>query len=729
MEKIDDNDEKIISEIKEIFSEIDSKLNNIDNKTDYEIKEYFLINKVWIEKYFSITKKEKIFKDLIYFILRKIPLHSKKYLFRHNENNYLYFNNFKLIPKNILSYFLSIINNNKNESEKDINLKKYNLTKIIFKSSKIILVLEENLCLEILNKNIIPEYLLCFKNNQHINIQQMIKIFIEEMKMEIPDKEKSDAVYDIETGKGIKITVINLGKIIEEEKSINIKMSEDNCNKMNQLWENKYKNKIDKHLDEIANKYNYNFQKQMNLNNEIIKEKLKTQNEEQNKIFTNNYNNIINQINDSKSEINDKDNENKISLILDNYIKKDNNNNKDIINNNNEKKFNDFLIIDEANGLNSINMDSNEPLNEEKINLIIAPTLFFLSNINPLIEYFIEKKESIQLYKFVEENCLLAIISEFVENIKNSKEEIKDSLNKIYLNYSHLIINSMLIKDNNLLNKINSPGNMLSYILQTLDMEQNKYNQLFNEQSIIDLNINNNKKENDIYNDEEMFKEYIDNSIKQKSFIYQKFHIIIKSSKLCKECNKRSYVYGSSPTLNIYLNKSSPIVTENFEDDEMYNALMCRINFPENISQLISPSYMSKKTEFCKNCKKYNEIIYNKNICILKNYLIVNVDRENDPKNEMIFIYPEILDLRKESNFIINLYQLTGVICKRINKGNYNIDEVEKDISHYICYFRKEKENKWICFDDKFGINEVENNCNIYNFKGVSALLYSKKEN
>ena len=70
MEKIDDNDEKIISEIKEIFSEIDSKLNNIDNKTDYEIKEYFLINKVWIEKYFSITKKEKIFKDLIYFILR-----------------------------------------------------------------------------------------------------------------------------------------------------------------------------------------------------------------------------------------------------------------------------------------------------------------------------------------------------------------------------------------------------------------------------------------------------------------------------------------------------------------------------------------------------------------------------------------------------------------------------------------------------------------------------------
>ena len=52
-----------------------------------------------------------------------------------------------------------------------------------------------------------------------------------------------------------------------------------------------------------------------------------------------------------------------------------------------------------------------------------------------------------------------------------------------------------------------------------------------------------------------------------------------------------------------------------------------------------------------------------------KEYLIINLDREKDPKNEMIFIYPEILDLRKQSKCIINLYELVGVISKKIEEN------------------------------------------------------------
>ena len=78
MEEKDDIDNKIIKQINNCFSEINSKLN--ENSSNTEIQEYFLISKSWLEKYLSISKKENIFKDLIYFMLQKMPLNSPKYI-------------------------------------------------------------------------------------------------------------------------------------------------------------------------------------------------------------------------------------------------------------------------------------------------------------------------------------------------------------------------------------------------------------------------------------------------------------------------------------------------------------------------------------------------------------------------------------------------------------------------------------------------------------------------
>ena len=278
-----------------------------------------------------------------------------------------------------------------------------------------------------------------------------------------------------------------------------------------------------------------------------------------------------------------------------------------------------------------------------------------------------------------------------------------------------------------------SPGDILSLILQNLDKEQNENNKYIagcqEESNIKFLNNINKGKTYDIYNENEMLQKFIDEfSINHKTFIYEKFNIILKSSKLCKICNKSSYAFESFPTLNIHLNKGKSLVNENDNDYEMYNALLCKIKFPENISQLLSPSYLSKKVELCKNCNKYNEVLINKNIFLLKEYLIINIDRQNDPKNEMIFIYPEKLDLTSQSSCIINQYQLIGVITKEINERNYNINDVDKNILKYICYFRKQNSNEWICFDESNNINDLENNNSIFNFKGVSVLIYSKEE-
>lgn len=736
MEEKDDIDNKIIEKINNCFSEINSKLN--ENSSNTEIQEYFLISKSWLEKYLSISKKEKIFKDLIYFMLQKMPINSPKYIYHYNLNNYNYLNNFKIIPTSVLPHFLSIIKNNKNISIEDNN---YIPSKIILSSNKIILILEEEMSLEILDRSIKPEYLLCFNKIDEISTDKMIEIYFEEMNSNIPENPGNNIIYDYELNDNIKITIINLEKILEEEKMEKNKISQDNCNKMNQLWENKYKMKMHKQFDLINNKYDKDFHLKINVKANELSKKLQDQAEEQNKIFKDNYNNVVNKINESRingdsqeikniESIQENNDDNKLSIIIDNYFgKKDQDDEKKEENHINNKNTNtntnnnDYEIL-------KIEQVVRKPLNEENINSILSPILFCLSQLNLLKEYFVEKKESINLYKFVEENTLSEILLNFFDEL--NEKGIGGDLNEIYSKYSDSFAKSLLMKVEE--KKLyDSPGDILSLILQNLDKEQNENNKYIagyqEESNIKFLNNINKGKTYDIYNENEMLQKFIDEfSINHKTFIYEKFNIILKSSKLCKICNKSSYAFESFPTLNIHLNKGKSLVNENDNDYEMYNALLCKIKFPENISQLLSPSYLSKKVELCKNCNKYNEVLINKNIFLLKEYLIINIDRQNDPKNEMIFIYPEKLDLTSQSSCIINQYQLIGVITKEINERNYNINDVDKNILKYICYFRKQNSNEWICFDESNNLNDLENNNSIFNFKGVSVLIYSKEE-
>ena len=721
-----------MNQIKECLTRIDLKLTENKENSNMDISEYFIINEAWLEKYLSLLEKDNIFKELIYCILEKIPLSPYKYIYHYHQEKYIYFNKLKIVPKNTLSHLLLIKNKNMNESNKKV----YNLSKVILIESKIIIILENEACLEVLNKNFMPEYLLCFNKNNNLTLEQIIDIFIKEMKLNIPENVKNNIVYEYENKNKIKIIIINIHLILEEQKKEKNELRLDNSNKIDQLWINKYKSKLDNHINEINNKYNLDFQNKLNLNTEILKENLKNQKIEQNKIFNDNYNNAINKYNNKKNdnemnntiEIINNDTKNKekqISLILDDYISKNNNKEtngiKDIKNENDKvnEKFDDFIIIDDK----DVNPNSIKSLNKKRLNLVIAPVLFFLSKIDYLIQFFKENKEQINLYKFLEENTISEKILDFFEELKEEKNLENNNKREIFIKHSNLLLKVLISKVKDKLYRLNSPGDILSVILENLDIE-NKF--LIEEQSTIVL-MNDNKNY-DIYNEQEMLQNFISqHSISKKSLVYEKFFIILKCTKLCKKCNKPSYEFQTFPTLNIYLNKGKSIVNENHSDFEMYNALLYKVNFPQDITQLLSPSYLKKKTGFCKGCDKFNEFIYNKYIFALKEFLIINIDRDNDPKNDMIFIYPEKLDLREESKIILNLYELTGVICKYIKKNNYNINDIENDISYYICYI-KNKENNWICFDENYNINELNTSTDIFNFNGVSLLFYSKIE-
>ena len=702
-EKVKLDNKLIISKIKQCELEIQGKLKRKkEEASSLIVEEYFLINKSWIKKYISLNQKDDLFKDLIFFILKKISFNPHKSIYQNNLKKYEYYNNIKLISKEILQNLISIINNENNNI----------LIKVLFVESKIILIMQKENSLEILNENYIPEYLLYFGQNQNISLDQMINIFIQEMKLKIPECNKeNNLIFDYVTNNKFIITIINLKIIMDEEKNNSNKILEDNNNIINKLWEDKYKLKLEKNFDDIDKKINENYQKQINLNNENYNHILKNQIQEQNKIFTENYNKSVIKLNNLKEEEDEE---------------KEKEENKEKIKINKEKEniekniYEDYIVLEPNKKFDVMKLED-----KDKINSFFSPVLFFLSQITSLTQYFKENEELIGLYNSIEDT-LTEILSNFFQRLIDlDDDKINMPLKGLFKENSNLVFDFLLSKMDKNSKIISSPGDILSFILENLQIEQDKYFQYLSEEdSIIEINKD---KKYDIYNEDEMLQKFVDlHTSDNNNLIYKKFHNIIKSSKKCKGCNKCSFDYNSFPTLKISLIRSNTLIGPIHPDYEIYNALINRVCFPENLSQLLSPSYSSIKKEFCKNCNNLNEMIYSNNIFTIKEYFIINIDRENDPKNEMMFIFPEILDLRKQSKCIINLYQLAGVICKKIKENSANINEQNNENSKYICYFKIEKSNKWIVFDENNKLSELQKNENVFDFKGVCVLIYSK---
>ena len=297
------DEQLIISKINKNELDIQEKIKKKIDESNIKLEEYFLINKTWIEKFISLNHKEELFKELIFYVLKKISFNPKKSIYQNKLKTYEYYNNIKIISKDIIPFLSSIIN-----SENAYN----NVSnKIIFIESKIIIIMEKESSLEILNEKYIPEYLVYFGENKNITLEKMINIFIKELKLQIPSCiNKDNIIFDYVTNSQYSITIINLNIISNKEKVSTNKIKGDNKLFLNKLWEDKYKKKLEKNLVEINNKLNANYQLQLNLSSENFNKRIKMQIEEQNKIFTENYNKSVIKLNNLKEE-EDEEKENK----------------------------------------------------------------------------------------------------------------------------------------------------------------------------------------------------------------------------------------------------------------------------------------------------------------------------------------------------------------------------------------------------------------------------------
>ena len=122
----------------------------------------------------------------------------------------------------------------------------------------------------------------------------MINIFIKELKLKIPDNlNTNNIIFDFVANDNIIIKIINLKTIQNKEQNYIDKLRDDNNDKINKLWEEKYKLKLEKNLDDIDKKLNEKYQNQLNINTKNFNQKIINQIEEQNKIFSEDYNKSV----------------------------------------------------------------------------------------------------------------------------------------------------------------------------------------------------------------------------------------------------------------------------------------------------------------------------------------------------------------------------------------------------------------------------------------------------
>ena len=94
------------------------------------------------------------------------------------------------------------------------------------------------------------------------------------MKTTIPEcMNENNILFDYVTNNKNIITIINLKILLEKENSFSNKINKENNIIIDKLWEDKFKLKLEKNLNEINNKLNSDFQSKININTENFDKK------------------------------------------------------------------------------------------------------------------------------------------------------------------------------------------------------------------------------------------------------------------------------------------------------------------------------------------------------------------------------------------------------------------------------------------------------------------------
>ena len=414
-------------------------------------------------------------------------------------------------------------------------------------------------------------------------------------------------------------------------------------------------------------------------------------------------NKIINNINNIKVDI--KNNINNIQADINNI--KNNMNNIKVDNSNDFNQIYNNSISDDKKdksqtiGLNNVNRKSS----------FINASIQCLSHTIPLTNYFLNEdnrdriiKNNISI-KNPDGPQLSPSYLNILENLWVNKGKLKDfSPTEFIKNIKDL--NKSFEKEEE-----NDVGDFIIFVLEQFDLELNdkRYiennNKLNNEQNIIKNNF---------------YKELLNNN----SIIYKTFFGgVCEILMVCQKCNEESNLKNIE-NKKIYeyhnLNYFKFPIYEIFIHTQQNNAkdfidLYDCLNYFQTAIILDG-----ENGKFCEKCGKLTSFIKISRIDTCQNNLLFLLNRDLEKEKNVKFKFDEILDIteyvqEKKEKLIYNLY---GIIS---SCG-------DKDI-HYVAFCKNPSEGNWIKYDDCNVeiINNLEND--IFNFGNPVALFYQKYSN
>ena len=323
----------------------------------------------------------------------------------------------------------------------------------------------------------------------------------------------------------------------------------------------------------------------------------------------------------------------------------------------------------------------NEP--NQTYNSILNPILLLLANLKIITLFALGQEKDAIIIKMknllltvTPNNIFLFYFMKLMNEMRDTNIAIPNS--KIFHQY---LIDFLKSEKKEYL--CQDPGKIINTILIMIDSQI----KLLKNIPSIHKNINE-------YDEESVRKYFEERTNNNPTFVTTNFSMTLITKKKCAQ-NHTKYSYNQIFAIDLFPKRP--------EVEEIV---------PENLKQVFY-FYINdepKQKEYCHKCGKKLEI--NKNIESLKDYLIININRKEDPENKMKIIYPQLLDISTEKKEL--KYELISVLMN-INTITANLDR------EGLKYINRKNKNNYVLFTKNF-INKkwyktTENEQNI-EFKG-----------
>ena len=323
----------------------------------------------------------------------------------------------------------------------------------------------------------------------------------------------------------------------------------------------------------------------------------------------------------------------------------------------------------------------NEP--NETYNSILNPILLLLANLKIITLFALGQEKDAIIIKMknllltvTPNNIFLFYFMKLMNEMRDTNIAIPNS--KVFHQY---LIDFLKSEKKEYL--CQDPGKIINTILIMIDSQI----KLLKNIPSIHKNINE-------YDEESVRKYFEERTNNNPTFVTTNFSMTLITKKKCAQ-NHTKYSYNQIFAIDLFPKRP--------EVEEIV---------PENLKQVFY-FYINdepKQKKYCQKCKK--ELQINKNIESLKDYLIININRKEDPENKMKIIYPQLLDISTEKKEL--KYELISVLMN-INTITANLDR------EGLKYINRKNKNNYVLFTKNF-INKkwyktTENEQNI-EFKG-----------